>query len=85
MSDRAKEKRIIKGIVAKVSKQIPSKPDAKLMFSVFKIAAMDLSPVTHGDAAAYMRSNMPHLELMGIDAEWIRRLFKDEGVEHWYK
>jgi hypothetical protein len=63
------------------------------MFAIFETAARDLvalqrttyETVSARSARKYINGNMPHLEAIGIEAEWIRCLFKQAGVEHLLK
>ncbi len=80
------EKDKARAIVNKVKKQIPSSPEARLMFAVFQSVVIDLfSKAHHRSAAKYMRSNMPHLVMIDIDPEWVRRLFKQSGLSYLYE
>ena len=84
----------ISAIVTKASKQVPpDSSEANLMFAVFETAARDLvalqrttyETLSARSARKYINGNMPHLEAIGIEAEWIRSLFKQAGVEHLLK
>lgn len=72
-------------IVAKVGRQVDKKnPDAKLMFAIFKQAVIDLFGSDKNSAASYLRSDMTHLALIGIEAEWVRFQFEKLGISYLY-
>ena len=75
-------KRLLKGISNKIKSQVPSSPDHNLFFSIFHGALIDLAPSDRcstchrASAVNYLSGPMVHLSTIGVDVEWVKRLFK---------
>ena len=70
------------------------------MFAVFESVARDLlltgikthtptgrpstSSFRQKTAQLYMWSNMPHLDAVGINPVWVRKIFREAGLEYLY-
>jgi hypothetical protein len=83
------ELRRARAISHKVLTQIPDRGEEQFMFAIFHQALMDLIAVpapsmkeskvysmtrARRSARRYLNSNIPHLEMCGIDSDWVRRL-----------
>jgi len=81
-----KNKRVIaKAVVSKIKKQVPDSAEAKLMFAVFATAVSDLFKKNQKKSAAtYLKSDMPHLNRIGIEPSWVRLQFKIAGIDDLY-
>ena len=76
---------LTKAVVAKIKKQVPDSPEGKLMFAIFQNATLDLFNKAHKSSAVmYMKSDMPHLQAIGIEPVWVRRLFEQAGISKLY-
>ena len=74
-------------IIHKTRLEVPTNnPHADFLYSIFESAMRDL--VINDDferyslyksAASYLRSDMVHLELIGISADWVKRLIRQVG------
>lgn len=66
----------------------PKTPEGKLMFSVVMACIEDaFLPKTYernareiSRAQRYIKGNMYHAEIAGVDSEWIRRVLNEEGL-----
>ena len=77
----------VSAISQKIKRKVPNHhPCASLFFSVFETALLDL--VDHNDfnrymsyksAVSYLRGDMIHLELIGIDSDWVKRVIRQVG------
>lgn len=77
-------KLIASALIKKLKTQVEDAPGARLMFSVFEQAVLDVvvPGVPDGDresAKRYLKSKMPHLELSGIEIKYAERVMKDLG------
>ena len=60
-------------------------PEADLMFKVFDQAVRDrfggnVCPIDKSSAKSYLRGELPHLQILGIDPEYVRDKFRQAGV-----
>ena len=77
----------VSAISQKVKRRVPShQPCADLFFSVFETALLDIVDhnnfdkyVSYRSAVDYLKSDIIHLELMGIDANWVKRIIRKVG------
>lgn len=82
--------RKVKALLMAVETQVPDYPEAHLMYSVFERAVLDAfsrpsksKTVTESERMAgrrYLRGDMYHLAMLGIDAGWVRRKMADAGI-----
>jgi hypothetical protein len=71
-----------------IERQCPQSPSARLFFAVFAQAVQDAFILEQKDsnmpdirsARRYLRGSMQHLDLLGIDSDWVRRKIKDAGL-----
>ena len=78
------DRAIVKAISKKISSQVDDSPEYKLMFAVFNGALIDMFSMTHTirDAAClYLSGDMPHLTAIGIDPDWVKRLFDKTDID----
>lgn len=76
-----------RAICKKIAYQVPDGNMERLLFAIFRQAVLD-SYGTNGtprsdlhEARAYLRLPVvPHLEVLGIETEWARSLFKKANV-----
>lgn len=74
----------------KIKYQFPTDtPEGKLMFSVVEKAILDsvktvpktgLPTINANTAITYLRSDMPHAEACGVDADWVRKIINSIGI-----
>ena len=80
------EKERAYAVVKKISTQRPHGADSNLIFAVFQQAVRDMynrnSKSNWRGAINYLkRKNIRELEILGIDTEWARSLFKKADTE----
>ena len=88
--EREKDMRMMSAILSKIKKQTPSTPEGNLMFAVFKQVALDLfERKKHPDAISakkYMNEGrFLHLQILGVEPEWVSYLFEKSGLSKLYK
>ncbi|MCH8506469.1 MAG: hypothetical protein LAT50_19455 [Ectothiorhodospiraceae bacterium] len=80
---------LAKGVCQKLRTQMDESREAHLFFRVFTQAATDHFSPAHSNppdtydrdsAARYLSRAMPHLEAIGIEPDYARRLFKEAGI-----
>ena len=74
---------IARAVVKKLKAQVIDSNEARLMFAVFEQAVMDaisdVGDTSRGSAARYLRSDMIHLDLAGVDIDYAARVMKSSG------
>lgn len=76
-------------LIKVVEKQCPKSPCASLHFAIFAQAVQDAFMSGDGtdfrDKASgrrYLAGDMPHLEQVGIEPDWVKRKIKDAGLDY---
>ena len=82
MDDRTK----VKLIIGKMKPYFNDCPESMLMFGIIEQALRDLTvsglPLEDRlSAIHYLKRNMVHAEICGIDSAWIRRLIRQVGLK----
>jgi len=70
-------------IEKKIRTLFPETPEAKLMLAIVVRAVQDASTgkgVKSAAGKSYLRGNMPHAEICGVNPGWIRRVIKKVGL-----
>lgn len=87
MSD-AQTKRRVRAALKKLGTQVYETPHARLMFAVFSQAIADAHEFSAvplesdlRSAETYLRGDLPHLDLCGIDPEYARRVMRLAGCK----
>lgn len=80
--EESTELEMAKAVCKKISHQAPNGNESALIFAVFRQAVLDCyymgMPVRDShEARSYLRRNtVPTLEVLGVDTDWARDLFK---------
>lgn len=80
---------LVRAIVRKISYQFPDCPEGRFMLGVIAVALNDLITNRHGTdaevnreaAAYYLRGEMWHAHVAGVDPEWIRAQLARAGID----
>ena len=70
--------------IKKIRTQFGDTPEHKLMFAIVEQAIKDLNSRVICDrksAEQYLKNEIPHAELCGVDSEWVRRVLKKCGTD----
>ncbi len=69
-----------RAICKKIKYQFPDSPEGKLMFGIVQSAIHDLMTANHRRSAIlYLTSDIPHAEIAGVNAKWIRDQLRKVG------
>lgn len=66
-----------------IKHKFPQSPEGRLFFAIVEKAILDLtdkSATLRKDAERYLRGDIIHAQLCGVDPEWIRRVCLKHGV-----
>jgi len=75
-----------KAVIKKIGHQFGTSPEQQLMFAVVAQAIGDIidhpdkRSVAHSDALLYLSGNIPHAEICGVNADWIRRVLRSADL-----
>lgn len=80
---------IVRALVRKMSYQFPNCPEGRFMLGVIAVALNDLITNRHGGeweiyreaAARYLRGDMWHAHVAGVDPDWIRAQLAIAGID----
>lgn len=68
-------------VASKVGQQFPASPEGQLMRAIFRTSVDDLFNDHHrASACRHLQGRIFEAEICGIDADWIRKQFRDAGI-----
>lgn len=69
---------VMRAAILRLEKQYEHNSDSNLCFAVVCSAILDLEEENHRDSAkTYLKGEMVHAQLIGLDPDWIRATLKE--------